>query len=175
MRDEDLRLLERKGNAGIAAAVVAFLLGGICLGGGDWPLCFTPFIAALGAVVGVEAALAKSLLRASLVGAAVFGLSAAIVAGVLDVSLYYCDHSYPFSNLMHYIAREPWFLAAFSSLGSITAYVGRSVGGVAAADGRPTRQFSLIQLMGLFIPVAIYLGYVAAYLGYLADLLLKYK
>jgi hypothetical protein len=166
MHDDEVRRLERSGNAAMTAGLAALVLGGLGFGvvwGIPGTVCVGCMIGVLGAIVGVLSASAKSLSRASLAGAAVFGLPAAFVIVLLDISSY--DAKYPFDQLLYLTAQQVWFLVAFSSLGSIIAHVGRSVGGRSAGAGgwSSARQFTLKQLMALFIPVALYLGYITSH------------
>jgi hypothetical protein len=161
MRDDELREFERNVRAAIVAGLAGLLLGGIglwaaanredrALGG---VLCGGFAAAIFGAAVGVAGASARSLGRAAVIGVGIAGLFVAFPMSLAG-------------SLVEPRIDRLWFFAALCSLGSILAQIGAVVGGTAATPEKPARmrQFTIRQLMALFIPVAVYFGYVSAHM-----------
>ncbi len=163
MRDDDLRKFERNGKAAMAAGLAALVLLGIgfwaevgrkdILSGIGGALCGAGPAAVLGSVIGVVGASARSLNRASLIGAGVLGLFVAF-----PILLY--------SGLLQPVFDRVWLFAALCSLGSILAQIGAVAGATTGScdDGARPMQFTLRQLLAFFIPVAVYFGYVSAHM-----------
>jgi hypothetical protein len=157
MHDDGLSKFERNGKAAMAAGLAALVLAGI----GFWAtandiggaVCIGSSAAMLGSVVGVLGASARSLNRASFIGAGIAGL---FVAFPVELS----------GSLLEPVSERLWFFAAVCSLGSILAQIGAVVGGAPANWDERARsmQFTLRQLLAFFIPIAIYFGYVSAHM-----------
>jgi hypothetical protein len=154
MPNDDLRKFARDGKAAVAAGLAGLLLVGVAVwsvaagraevieGAVCGGICVALFCSSLG-VLGTSL---RSLNRASLAGAIIIGVPAAIL-----ILLFWRE-----------IDRGIWLFAAACSFGSIIAQIGAWAGGsLADRNVSPQRkQFTLRQMLAFFIPVAIFLGYV---------------
>jgi hypothetical protein len=154
MRNPELRKIARDAKAAVAAGLAGFVLAGIAvwtaaadreavIGGA---ICAGLGAVLFSSVIGVIGASVCSLRRAGFAGAIIFGLPATILIPLFPLA----------------VREAIWLWAALCSFGSILAQVGALAGGnLAERSNSPERkQFTLLQMLAFFIPVAIFLGYV---------------
>lgn len=155
MQSQELRKFARDVRAALAAAVSGFVLAGAgvwaavsgheaAIGGA---ICAGVCGAVVGSTIGVIGASVFSLNRASFAGAVILGLPAAVLIPIFPLKVH----------------EMIWLWAALSSFGSVVAQTGAiAAGNLADRSTAPQRrQFSLRQMLAIFIPVAIFLGYLS--------------
>jgi len=161
MSDKELRDFERNARAAIAGFFAAFVLGGIAAWAAERhtanavpaALVFGLILGILGGIVSLAGARCLSSGTATVLGAILL----VVLANLLCLPL---PMRKVFEVLMS--CEYYWFLAAAASIGALCGQVGKiAARSVSKADDEPPRlQFSLMELLMAFIPVAIFLGYV---------------
>lgn len=164
----DLTKFERIGKAAMAGGLTAFVLAEIWLGAiasrafaGEKDhaaivvvlACMGIPAMAVGAIIGIIGGGVCSFNRARLIGAVIFGL----LTGPYVV--FSSDPAWP-------VVDRVWLFAALCSCGSIIAQLGDVASRTtprAEEDSRPM-QFTLMDVLAFFIPVAIFLGFVSSYM-----------
>lgn len=169
MRDDKARKPRRYTRAAIAGGVAAIVLAGIAAGTvpsnilqnvppnphvalKPW-IALGTLLAILGAGMGIAGSARRIAFRATAAGAVALALLAWTTPLVPAPDPNDVD-------ALWRTAEDVWMLAAVVAVFSISSFAGALAGGKPSEDGRGPMQFSMCELLLVFLPFAVFMGYV---------------